>query len=235
MVPIPINDNIRRQRFWISTLALIVANVCAFLFELGQGPDINRLVFLYGIIPARYTTPRGLATISPEGVFIPIFTSMFLHGGWLHLLGNMLFLFVFGRSVEDRFGHLKFLLIYFLGGFCGALLHIFLNAGSRAPSIGASGAIAGVLGAYFVCFPRARITTLIPLLIFFWTIQLPALLLLGYWFLIQFLSGYQMLAIQSATAGGVAWWAHVGGFITGMALAVMLRPRRPAVDIFSPF
>ena len=235
MVPIPINDNIRRQTFWISTLALIVANVWAFLFELAQGPEINRLVFLYGIIPARYTTPRGLAMITPKGVFIPIFASMFLHGGWLHLLGNMLFLFVFGRSVEDRFGHLKFLLIYLLSGFCGALLHIFLNAGSRVPSIGASGAIAGILGAYFVCFPRARITTLIPLLIFFFTIQLPAPLVLGYWFLIQFVSGYQMLAIQSATAGGVAWWAHVGGFITGMALAVMLRPRRPAVDISSPF
>ena len=158
---------------------------------------------------------------------------MFLHGGWLHLLGNMLFLFVFGRSVEDRFGHFKFLCLYFLSGLAGAILHIFLNAGSRMPTIGASGAIAGVLGAYFVSFPRARITTLIPLIFFFWTFELPAILVLGYWFLIQFVTGYQMLAIQSATGGGVAWWAHVGGFMMGLFLAVAFRPvrRGPVVEV----
>jgi len=168
-------------------------------------------------------------------LLIPIFTSMFLHGGWLHLLGNMLFLFVFGRSIEDRFGHLKFLFIYFLGGLGGALVHIVLSTGSRVPTIGASGAIAGVLGAYFVSFPSARITTLIPIFFFFWTVELPALLLLGYWFLIQFFSGFQMQAIQSATAGGVAWWAHVGGFIVGVLLALTLRPqrRRPVIEVVS--
>jgi membrane associated rhomboid family serine protease len=159
-----------------------------------------------------------------EGAVIPILVSMFLHGSWLHLLGNMLFLFVFGRSVENRFGHLKFLLIYLLSGLGGAFLHIFLNAGSRVPSIGASGAIAGVLGAYFVCFPRARITTFI-FPFFFWSFHLPAPILLGYWFLVQFLTGFQTAAIESATTGGVAWWAHVGGFLVGMALALMLPPR----------
>jgi len=233
MVPTPLTDNVRRTTFWISTLLLIVANVWIFLYELSLGPrSINQLVFLYGIVPARYTTPRGLALLTPAGFFAPIFASMFLHGGWLHLLGNMLFLFVFGRSVEDRFGHLKFLLIYFVGGFGGALLHIFLNAGSRIPSIGASGAIAGILGAYFVSFPRARIKTFIWLLIFFWTIDIPAVVVLGYWFLIQFLSGYyQMLAIQSATAGGVAVWAHVGGFIVGLLMALVLWPRRARFEI----
>src|SRR5579864_3857084 len=157
MVPIPLNDNIRRQTFWFSTLALITANVLVFLYELSLGPHINRLVDVLGIVPARYTTAGGLATMSPEGFLVPIFTSMFLHGGWLHLLGNMLFLYVFGRSVEDRFGHFKFLFMYFFSGFGGALLHIYLNAGSPLPSIGASGAIAGILGAYFVTFPRARI------------------------------------------------------------------------------
>jgi membrane associated rhomboid family serine protease len=233
MVPIPLSDNVRRTSFWLSTLALIIANVWMFIYELSLGRHLNRLVFLYGIVPARYTPHGALLVPSPEGLLKPIFVSMFLHGGWLHLLGNMLFLYVFGRSVEDRFGHLKFLVIYFAGGFGGALLHIILNFGSTVPSIGASGAIAGVLGAYFVSFPRARITVLLWLIFFFWTVHLPAVLVLGYWFLLQFFSGYQMLAIESATAGGVAWWAHVGGFIVGTILALLIQPRqrRPAVEV----
>jgi rhomboid family protein len=233
MVPIPLNDHIRRRTFWFSTLALIVANVWAFLYELSFGRDVNHLVFLFGIIPARYTSPDWHFPTSFANLFLPVLTFMFLHGGWVHLIGNMLFLFVFGRSVEDRFGHLRFLLLYLLSGFGSALLHIILNPNSHLPTIGASGAIAGVLGAYFISFPRARITTLIPLFFFFWTIELPALLLLGYWFLIQFLAGFQMLAIQSATGGGVAWWAHVGGFVVGAAMAIIMPPRRrgPTVEV----
>jgi membrane associated rhomboid family serine protease len=224
MVPLPLTDHIRRRSFWTITLALIIANVWVFLFELAQGRGINRLVFLYGIVPARYVSSHGFRNLTLDGFFVPVLVSMFLHGGWLHLLGNMLFLFVFGRSVEDRYGHFKFLLLYLLSGFAGATLHILLNAGSRLPSIGASGAIAGVLGAYFICFPRARITTLFFLIFFFWRVELPAVLVLGYWFLIQFVTGYEMLAIQSATGGGVAWWAHVGGFLTGLVLALILEP-----------
>jgi len=233
MVPLPLTDHIRRRSFWFVTLAIIIANVWVFFFELARGPSINRLVFVFGIVPARYVTRYGLANLTVAGFLIPVFASMFLHGGWLHLLGNMLFLFVFGRSVEDRFGHFKFLCLYLLSGLAGAILHIALNAGSRLPTIGASGAIAGVLGAYFVSFPRARITTLIPLIFFFWTFELPAILLLGYWFLIQFVTGYQMLAIQSATGGGVAWWGHVGGFVMGLFLALAFRPakRGPVVEI----
>ena len=233
MVPLPLTDHIRRRSFWFVTLAIIIANVWVFFFELAHSPNINRLVFVFGIVPARYVTRYGLANLTVAGFLIPVFASMFLHGGWLHLLGNMLFLFVFGRSVEDRFGHAKFLCLYLLSGLAGAILHIVLNAGSRLPTIGASGAIAGVLGAYFVSFPRARITTLIPLIFFFWTIELPAILLLGYWFLIQFVTGYQMLAIQSATGGGVAWWGHVGGFMMGLFLALAFRPakRGPVVEI----
>jgi hypothetical protein len=224
MVPLPLTDHIRRRNFWTITLALVIANVWVFLLELAQGRGINRLVFLYGIVPARYVSLHGFKNLTLDGFFVPILVSMFLHGGWLHLLGNMLFLFVFGRSVEDRYGHLKFLLLYLLSGFAGAILHILLNAGSHLPSIGASGAIAGVLGAYFICFPRARITTLFFLIFFFWRVELPAVLVLGYWFLIQFVTGYQTLAIQSATGGGVAWWAHVGGFLTGLVLALILEP-----------
>jgi len=235
MIPIPLNDNVRRHTFWLSTLLLIVVNFWVFLFELSLGPALNRLIFLYGVIPARYLSPHGFLMTSPQGALAPLFASMFLHGGWLHLIGNMLFLFVFGRSVEDRFGHLKFLAIYFVSGFLGAILHIVLNAGSRVPSIGASGCIAGILGAYFVCFPRARITTVVFLLFFLWTIRLPALVILGYWFLVQFFTGFQMLDIQSATAGGVAWWIHVGGFIAGMILALTLKPRGPRVEMIVPY
>jgi rhomboid family protein len=231
MVPIPIGDNVRRTTFWLCTLLIILVNVWAFLYELSLGREVNELVKLYGIIPARYINLQGSVVLKSGGV-VAIFTSMFLHGGWLHLLGNMLFLFVFGRSVEDRFGHIKFLIIYFVGGLGGALLHIFLNSGSRIPSIGASGAIAAILGAYFVSFPRARISTIVWLIFFLWRLDLPAVLVLGYWFLIQFLSGYtQTLSIQSATAGGVAFWAHVGGFICGLLLALILGPRRAEVEV----
>jgi rhomboid family protein len=232
MIPIPINDHIRRRAAWISTGLLICANVLVFFFELAAGRNLNRLVFLFGIIPARYTL-HGLAHAGPAGLVVPIFASMFLHGGWLHLIGNMLFLFVFGRSIEDRYGHFQFLLLYFLSGFIAAVTHIMLNAGSTVPTIGASGAIAGVLGAYAVRFPRARISTLIFLVFFFWRVEIPALFLLGYWFLIQFIAGYQMLAIESATAGGVAWWAHVGGFVAGILLALILPPirRGPVVEV----
>lgn len=229
MVPIPLRDHIRRQITPIFTFTLIGACTLAFLFELSLGRNVNEFVFYFGIIPARYTVAHIAAQHSASGLFLPIFTSMFLHGGWLHLVGNMLFLFVFGRSIEDRYGHGKFLLIYFLGGLGGAVVHILLNAASTVPTIGASGAIAGVLGAYFISYPRARITTLIPIFFFFWTIEVPALVLLGYWFLIQFFTGYQMQAIESATHGGVAWWAHVGGFSTGLVLALLLRPKRRRV------
>jgi len=221
MVPIPLTDHIHRRTFWAFTLLLIVTNVWAFIIELSLGPHLNRFILLNGLIPARYS-PAHLLTLPLRLTVAPIFISMVLHGGWLHLLGNMLFLFVFGRSIEDRFGHLNFLLLYLTSGVAAAVLQIIVSPGSHVPTIGASGAIAGVLGAYFICYPGARITTLIPLLIFFWTVQLPALLLLGYWFLIQFLSGFQMLSIQTATAGGVAWWAHIGGFTCGVLLALVL-------------
>jgi membrane associated rhomboid family serine protease len=234
MVPIPLTDHIRRRTFWAVTLVLIVTNVWAFIIELSLGPHLNRFILLNGVIPARYS-PAHLFTLPPRLTLAPLFISMFLHGGWLHLLGNMLFLFVFGRSIEDRFGHFQFFLLYLTSGVAAAVVQIIVSQGSRVPTIGASGAIAGVLGAYFICYPGARITTLIPLFIFFWTVQLPAILILGYWFLIQFIAGFQMLSIQTATAGGVAWWAHIGGFVCGVLMALMMRPQRtgPMVETLS--
>lgn len=231
MVPIPLTDHIQRRTFWAITLLLIVVNTCAFIYELSLGPHLNRFILADGLIPARYSAPH-LFFLPLMRTVAPVFISMFLHGGWLHLLGNMLFLFVFGRSIEDRFGHLTFLFLYLSSGVAAAIAEVIANHGSRMPMIGASGAIAGVLGAYFVCYPAARITTLIPLFFFFWTFELPAIVLLGYWFLIQFIAGYQMLAIQTVTAGGVAWWAHIGGFVWGALLAIVLRPirRGPMVE-----
>src|SRR5579872_4794737 len=184
MVPIPLTDHIRRRTFWAITLLLIVVNFWAFFMELSLGPQLNRFVMLYGVVPSRYSSHAFFA-VPPRFTIAPIFVSMFLHAGWLHILGNMLFLFVFGRSIEDRFGHFQFLFLYLSSGVAAAIADILANHGSRLPTIGASGAIAGVLGAYFICYPTARISTLIPLFIFFWKVELPAILLLGYWFLIQ--------------------------------------------------
>ncbi|HTS68214.1 MAG TPA: rhomboid family intramembrane serine protease, partial [Terriglobia bacterium] len=138
-------------------------------------------------------------------------------------------------NIEDRLGHFRYLIFYLLCGLGAGIVQTAFSGSSRIPSIGASGAIAGVLGAYFVCYPGARITTLIPLFFFFWTVQIPAILLLGYWFLIQFVSGFQMLSIETATAGGIAWWAHIGGFAFGALLALILRPQRggPVVEVVS--
>jgi membrane associated rhomboid family serine protease len=222
MIPIPLNDDVRRRTFWGVTLALIVANTLVFLYELSLGPALNHSIRVYGLVPARYLTPYGWVSTHLEELPIRVIASMFLHGGWLHLIGNMLFLFVFGRSVEDRFGHQGFLLLYFASGFAAALLDIQMNAGSWLPTIGASGAIAGVLGAYLICFPVARITVGIFLIVFLWTVHLPAIIVLGYWFLIQFAMGFRMLTIQSAT-GGVAWWAHVGGFGAGILFGLWVR------------
>jgi hypothetical protein len=234
MVPIPLTDHIRRRSFWAITLLLMVINFWAFFMELSLGPHLNRFILINGLVPVRYSLP-GLFTLSPRLTLAPIFISMFLHGGWLHILGNMLFLFVFGRSIEDRFGHFPFLLLYLISGVAAALAQIVVSPGSRVPTIGASGAIAGVLGAYFICYPSARITTLIPLFIVFFTVRVPAILLLGYWFLIQFVAGFQMLSIQTAATGGVAWWAHIGGFTCGAVLALIMRPQRrgPMVETAS--
>jgi rhomboid family protein len=150
---------------------------------------------------------------------------MFLHGGWLHLIGNMWYLWIFGDNIEDRLGHFSYLIFYLLCGLGAGVVHTILNYDVRVPSIGASGAIAGVLGAYLVSYPGARILTLIPIFIFMQIIEIPAVIVLGFWFIMQFLSGTASLASATANAGGVAWWAHVGGFVIGMIL-VGLFPRR---------
>jgi membrane associated rhomboid family serine protease len=216
---IPLRAENPHRSFAIVNALLIVANILAFVYQVTLPPRAgSALVSHFGVVPARAERALEHPGVSIPLAAVPLVTSMFLHGGILHLLGNMLFLWVFGGSVEDRFGHKAYLLFYFVCGIGAGLTHIVANWGSTVPSIGASGAISGVMGAYIMLFPLSRILTLVPLLFFFFTVRLPALLMLGYWFLIQFLSG--MSSLGERDQGGVAWWAHIGGFLLGAVLAV---------------
>ncbi len=226
---IPLKSDNPRTSPAVVTLVLITLNILIFLYQFSLGPKAGqRLVNAYGLIPARaelLVTPaaHGKPTTLPQ-VLLPLVTSMFLHGGWLHVLGNMLFLWVFGGSVEDRLGHFSYFFFYMVCGVGSGLFDTIVSWGSKIPTIGASGAISGVMGAYIVLFPKTRILTLIPIFIIFWTVRLPAFLLLGYWFVLQFLSGVGSLGVTDQ--GGVAWWAHVGGFLLGGLLVLGHREPR---------
>ena len=217
-------------------LLLIVANIAVFIYQVTLPPKAaDKLVLTLGVVPARAeqvlrpirpasraagraarTSSQARAESALVPLVVSLFSSMFLHGGVLHLLGNMLFLWVFGANVEDHLGHLPYLMFYLICGIGAGLTHILANCGSTIPSIGASGAISGVMGAYIVLFPRSKILTLVPIIIFFFTVRLPAVLILGYWFVIQFLSGF--LSLGEVDQAGVAWWAHIGGFLLGAVL-----------------
>jgi membrane associated rhomboid family serine protease len=222
---IPFRDNIPSRTIPVINVSLIVANVLVFFYELSLGGrGLERLIAHYGVVPAAVLAwPRSDASFT--AMALPFFTSMFLHGGWLHLIGNMWYLWIFGDNVEDRLGHFIYLVFYLLCGIGAGIVHTILNAGTRIPSVGASGAIAGVLGAYVVSYPFARVLTLVPIFVFLQVIEIPALLVLGLWFVMQFLYGTASLAATAPNAGGVAWWAHVGGFIIGIIL-VGLFPRK---------
>jgi membrane associated rhomboid family serine protease len=220
---IPLRDDVPSRTFPIVTILIIVANVLAFLFELGLGARLEGVLQLMGVLPVKYFA-KGVVyegqfhafTLSDRAV--PLFTSMFLHGGWIHLLGNMWYLWIFGDNVEDRLGHVKFLLFYLLAGVAASGVHIITNASSTVPTIGASGAIAGVLGAYLLLYPWARVLVLVPIFVFIEIVRVPALVVLGFWFVVQFFNGSLSLAVQTSATGGVAWWAHIGGFVAGMVL-----------------
>jgi membrane associated rhomboid family serine protease len=199
-----------------------------FLFELSVGGEghraLNSLMYQFGVVPLRFERAlAGSAHYSLPSLFLTILTSMFLHASWLHIIGNMWVLWIFGDNIEDYLGHFPFLLFYLASGFAAMFTHILLNAGSNVPSVGASGAIAGVMGGYFVLYPKARVMTWFPPIFFFY---LPAWLVLGYWFLMQFLSGAATsIAETGQTGGGIAFWAHVGGFIAGIVLIKVMRER----------
>lgn len=224
---IPLRDKNPSGTVPLVTLSLIAANVLLFIYQLSLGSALPVFLLHYGLVPARIFSHAETPAPSLVPVFLPFLTSMFFHGGWLHLIGNMWYLWIFGDNVEDRLGHVRFLLFYLLCGFAAALAHVLLSPRSPVPCIGASGAIAGVLGAYLICFPFARIITLVPILFFIQLIEVPALVLLAFWFVLQFFSGALSIAATAQTGGGgVAWWAHVGGFVCGLLLIRVSSPRR---------
>jgi len=236
------------------TIALIIVNVAVFLVEVRQGPRIDEFIEQYGLKPARVfgwrepPRPQPWSFLPPKKpvvqtipLWATFFTSMFLHGGWLHLLGNMWYLWIFGDNVEDRMGHLKFLIFYLVCGLAAAAAQLTATAATRVSlmqgggvMVGASGAIAGVLGAYLIAFPRARISTLMFIWFYYGVVDLPAIVVLGFWFVLQLFSGMSSLALTHA--GGVAWWAHIGGFVAGMLLLGLFQkpPEKRRVYVYKP-
>jgi membrane associated rhomboid family serine protease len=213
-------------------VVLIVANVIIFLLESLMGPAaLEQFIMEYGLTPARFWEGGWWERLAP------IFVSMFLHAGWWHLISNMLALFIFGDNIEDRLGHLRYLAFYLGAGIVAAAAQLIVSSRSIAPMVGASGAIAGVLGAYLVFYPRARVVTLIPFFYFLRAVQLPAVIYLGFWFVSQLFNGLLGLsAVRAMNAGGVAWWAHIGGFVFGLAIAglmALVRRRRQAQEYVS--
>jgi hypothetical protein len=225
----PIRDDTPRFSTPYITYFIIALNVVVFLFELSVGAQshraLNGLMYQFGVVPLHFERAlAGTSNASLPALSLTILTSMFLHASWLHIIGNMWFLWIFGDNIEDYLGHFSYLVFYLVSGFAAMGTHILLNAGSNVPALGASGAIAGVMGGYFVLYPRARVMMWFPPIFFFY---LPAWLVLGYWFLTQFLSGAAtQIAGASQGTGGIAVWAHVGGFVAGIVLIKLMPERR---------
>ncbi len=212
---IPLKDNNPTKTFPFITIAIIILNVFIFIVELAQGQHLEGFIRSFGCIPYEVTT--GI-DIEPY-VFFPlrftILTSMFLHGGWMHIIGNMLYLWIFGNNIEDKLGHFRFICFYFLVGVVATAAQIFINPSSTIPQIGASGAISGILGAYIVLFPKTKVLTLIPIFYIIRIVTLPAFVVLGFWIVLQIVNGF--VSLSYTAHGGVAFFAHIGGFISGTA------------------
>jgi membrane associated rhomboid family serine protease len=205
----------------IITFGLIAVNVLVFLYQLTQG-NIEGFFQTWSVIPVEYSRTTDIAPTHPGPFWITTLTSMFMHGGWMHLLGNMLFLWIFGDNVEQAMGSVRFLVFYLLCGVVATLAHIMMGPSSEIPSLGASGAISGVLGAYLVMFPKQRVRVLVGRMV----TQMPAIAVIGLWIVLQFVNGLGQLA-QTAETGGVAYAAHVGGFLAGVVLVWVFRQRNP--------
>lgn len=223
----PIRDTIQARNHAVVNWSIIVTNVLVFILELLQGDHLPHFILTYGLVPARYSLPAYSDMFSAGQQIFALLSFMFLHGGLFHLIGNIWFLYIFGDNVEDRLGHLSYLFFYLLCGWASGLFHLLTNLHSQVPTIGASGAIAGVMGAYFLLYPHSRIITLIPILFIPYFIELPAAVFLGLWLFFQFIS---VALTETAQSTGIAWWAHIGGFLSGMLFLklFLLFPEREA-------
>ncbi len=219
---IPLRDKNPTQRVPFVNISIIIINVAAFVYEVSLGPQLEGFFFQFGLVPHSFVVGLNSYDVITSSI-TPLFTSMFLHGGWMHLGGNMLYLWIFGDNVEDKIGHGRYLLFYLLCGITASSVHVLIDPSSTIPTVGASGAISGILGAYLIMFPRARVVTVIPIFVFLHVAELPAIFVLGFWFVIQFFNGILSLGYQTAGMGGVAWWAHIGGFVAGLALVIPFR------------
>jgi len=222
---IPLKDENPSDTIPIVNIILIITNISVFIYQNYFVPGGAQPLFLQlGFIPYELShfvdiNPKNLVPVP-----LTIFTAMFMHGGWLHLLSNMLYLWIFGDNIEDILGHVKYLIFYIVCGIAATLVHGFINIDSQIPTIGASGAIAGILGAYMFLFPRARIKTLLIIFFFVKIVYIPAIIMLGFWILIQAISGFAEYGLR--TGSGIAWFAHIGGFITGLALIAIIKKRK---------
>jgi membrane associated rhomboid family serine protease len=217
----PYKDDNPSNTFPVVTITIIVLNIVVFILQMLSSADGRQIVYAYGAIPHNIVTMQATQPIHPT---FTLFTSMFMHGGLFHIFGNMLYLWIFGNNIEDRLGHIRFILFYLFCGIAAAVSHALITPSSTVPMIGASGAISGVLGAYLLLFPYARIHTVIFLGFFVQTIKVPALIVIGFWAIIQIVSGLTAQVIQNQ--GGIAWFAHVGGFIAGLFTIKLWQPRR---------
>ncbi len=223
---LPLRDTIQSKNYPVVNTTIIGLNVLLYLVETAQGPRLNEFIIMYGLVPARYSVPEIAAQFSFFQQAISFVTFMFIHGGFWHLLGNMWTLYIFGDNIEDRLGPIRYGAFYLLCGLASGCAHLLFNWNSKIPTVGASGAIAGVMGAYFLLYPKSKILTLIPIFIIPYLVELPAYVFLGIWFSIQFLSA----AGSSGQISGIAWWAHIGGFVFGIAF-LNLFLRVPATGI----
>ena len=219
----PLWDDIPTKKFPLITVLLIVLNSVVYIYQASLGERFAEFIYSMGLLPFEITHHIDLLPSGPSPIYLTIFSSMFMHGSIVHLLGNMLFLWIFGNNVEDYLGRKKFVIFYLFCGIIAALTQIFINPDSKVPMVGASGAIAGVLGAYLLLYPRAKVTTVIIFGFFIRLIKIPAVVVLGFWIIYQFLYGISSLAVRTGE-GGVAWFAHIGGFICGVILIKLFKP-----------
>jgi len=211
---IPLRDTTPSRRYPVVNNALIVVNGLLFLVQLTQGADLDRFIYIHGLVPARYSIPQVSSYFTSVQQLFSFVSFMFLHGGFWHLVGNMWSLYIFGDNVEDHMGHMRYLLFYLLSGLASGITHLLFNYYSNVPTIGASGAIAGVMGAYFILHPSSRILTLIPILFIPFFIEIPAFFFIAFWFVLQVVNA----AGSDGSIGGIAWWAHIGGFLLGIVI-----------------